>query len=90
MIKEFDIIIIGGGPAGLSAGIYAVRGGVKTLVIEREFCGGQMVSTGEIENFRLMKEVIYDPMYGEHMLVGLVGEQGNDMDLHNLNRLHSF
>lgn len=50
MKKEYDVVIVGGGPAGLSAGIYAVRGGAKTLLIEREFCGGQMVSTGEIEN----------------------------------------
>ncbi|MCL2587086.1 MAG: FAD-dependent oxidoreductase [Firmicutes bacterium] len=50
-MKKFDVIVIGGGPAGLTAGIYAVRGGAKTLLIEREFCGGQMVSTGEIENY---------------------------------------
>lgn len=47
----YDVIIIGGGPAGLSAGIYAVRGGYKTAIIEREFVGGQAAQTYEIENY---------------------------------------
>lgn len=46
-----DLIIIGGGPAGLTAGIYAVRQGLKTLLVTREF-GGQMAKKEvEIENY---------------------------------------
>ena len=56
-MKKFDVIVIGGGPAGLTAGIYSVRGGAKTLLIEREFCGGQMVTTGEIENYTGFEKV---------------------------------
>jgi len=56
-MKTFDVIVVGGGPAGLTAGIYAVRGGAKTLLIEREFCGGQMISTGEIENYTGFEKV---------------------------------
>jgi len=48
---EYDIIIVGAGPAGLTAGIYAVRRGLKTLVVERQASGGQMLLTNDIENW---------------------------------------
>lgn len=47
----YDIIIIGGGAAGMSAALYAGRGGMKTLVIEKLSCGGQAVKTYEIDNY---------------------------------------
>lgn len=47
----YDIIIIGGGPAGLNAALYATRGGMKTLLIEKLFCGGQASTTYEVENY---------------------------------------
>lgn len=47
----YDCFIIGGGPAGLSANIYAVRAGLKTAIIEKMFHGGQIVNTSEIENY---------------------------------------
>ena len=47
----YDVIIIGGGPAGLSAGIYAGRGLLKTLVVERAKHGGQASTTNEIDNY---------------------------------------
>jgi thioredoxin reductase (NADPH) len=49
--KLYDIIIVGGGPAGLTAGIYASRGGMRTLLLERMGCGGQAVITDWIENY---------------------------------------
>lgn len=49
--KEFDIIIIGSGPAGLTASIYAQRGGMKSLIIGGPAPGGQLLQTTEIENF---------------------------------------
>ncbi|MCX7641264.1 MAG: thioredoxin-disulfide reductase [Elusimicrobiales bacterium] len=49
--KEFDIIIIGSGPAGLTAGIYAQRGGMKSIIIGGPAPGGQLLQTTEIENF---------------------------------------
>ena len=51
MSDIYDIIIIGGGPAGLTAGIYATRGLMKTLTIERISPGGQIASTDKVENF---------------------------------------
>ena len=47
----YDIAIIGGGPAGMSAAIYAARGGMKTIVIEKLSCGGQVLKTYEIDNY---------------------------------------
>ena len=46
-----DIAIIGAGPAGLTAAIYGVRAGFNTVVFEKNFSGGQMNYTSEIENF---------------------------------------
>lgn len=48
---NYDLVIIGGGPAGLSAAIYATRGGLNTAVIEKQAPGGQIVLTSEIENY---------------------------------------
>ena len=50
-MKSYDIIIIGGGPAGLSAGLYAGRAKLSALIIEKERQGGQIVVTSEIENY---------------------------------------
>ena len=46
-----DIIIIGGGPAGLVAALYAGRAQLDALMIEKQFQGGQMVTTNEVENY---------------------------------------
>ncbi len=51
MSKIYDMIIVGGGPAGYSAALYAARAGMDTLVIERMAPGGQMALTGIIENY---------------------------------------
>lgn len=47
----YDLIIIGGGPGGLTAGIYAQRARLKTLLIEKEFLGGQIALSDIIENY---------------------------------------
>ena len=51
MKPEFDVVIIGGGVAGLSAALYTVRSKMKTLMLERFACGGQILNTAEIENY---------------------------------------
>ena len=48
---ETDLVIVGGGPAGLTAGIYAVRSGLKTAVVERGPLGGQVATTPIVENY---------------------------------------
>ena len=47
----FDTIIIGGGPAGYTAALYAARAGLNTAIIEKMSIGGQMTLTGDIENY---------------------------------------
>ncbi len=51
MNTDYDIIVIGGGPAGFSAAIYAVRAGLKVLLLEKLMWGGQAAITPEIENY---------------------------------------
>ncbi|MEO1923725.1 MAG: thioredoxin-disulfide reductase [Nautiliaceae bacterium] len=53
----YDVIIIGGGPAGLSAGIYSSRLGAKTLILEKLTPGGQITLSSEIENYPGICEV---------------------------------
>lgn len=54
----YDILIIGGGPAGLTAGIYACRGGLKAAVIEKMYAGGQVTNTYELDNIPGFSETI--------------------------------
>jgi len=49
--KIYDVIIIGAGPAGMTAAVYTSRGNLSTLMLERGIPGGQMANTEEIENY---------------------------------------
>jgi thioredoxin reductase (NADPH) len=51
MIDAYDVIIIGGGPAGLSAGLYTSRARLKTLLIEKAILGGQITNSERVENY---------------------------------------
>ncbi len=53
----YDIIIIGGGPAGMTAALYAARAGKKALIIEKEFPGGQIVNSPLVENYPALPNV---------------------------------
>ena len=50
-LVEVDLLVVGGGPAGLTAGIYAERSGLKTALIERDVLGGQVALTPVVENY---------------------------------------
>jgi thioredoxin reductase (NADPH) len=50
-MKVYDLIIIGAGPAGMTASIYAKRANLDVLLMEKSAPGGQMISTAEIENY---------------------------------------
>jgi thioredoxin reductase (NADPH) len=54
---ECQLVIIGGGPAGLTAGIYAARSGLKSVVVEKGVLGGQVALTPVVENYPGMKQV---------------------------------
>lgn len=49
--KLYDLVIIGGGPAGLSAALYGARGNISTLVLEKGLPGGELNNTEEVENY---------------------------------------
>ena len=49
--REYQLVIVGGGLAGMTAALYATRSGLKTLLLERLMTGGQIINAGTIENF---------------------------------------
>lgn len=57
MKEQFDIVIVGAGPAGLTAAIYASRADLKVLIIEAEVNGGKLSKTYEIENYPGIKSI---------------------------------
>ena len=63
----FDIIIIGGGPAGYTAALYAARSGLDAIVLERLSAGGQMALTHEIDNYPGFEDTIDGFSLGDKM-----------------------
>lgn len=49
--EQYDLVIVGGGPGGLSAGIYAMRAALKTVIVEKAAQGGQVNLSDEVENY---------------------------------------
>jgi len=68
--KIYDVIIIGGGPAGYTAAMYAARAGFKTLIVERVTVGGQMTQTTQIDNYPGFSEGIDGVTLGFQMQAG--------------------
>ena len=50
-MAKYEVIIIGGGPAGLTAGLYTSRAGLKSLLVERRIVGGQIINAAMVENY---------------------------------------
>ncbi len=61
VVELYDVIIIGSGPAGMTAGIYAGRARMKTLIIAGEESGGQLMLTKDVENFPGFEDGILGP-----------------------------
>ncbi|TVR96727.1 MAG: thioredoxin-disulfide reductase [Trueperaceae bacterium] len=65
--EHTDIVIIGGGPAGLTAAIYAGRGQLDTVVLEKGLPGGQIAQTEEVENYPGFDEAVSGPELAQRM-----------------------
>lgn len=70
MEKRYDVIVIGGGPAGYTAALYTTRAGLSTLVIEKLYAGGQMTQTNQIDNYPGFPEGIAGSTLGMKMQAG--------------------
>ncbi|RIH82999.1 Thioredoxin reductase [Meiothermus luteus] len=68
MSQTYDVVIIGGGPAGLTAGIYTGRASLKTLILEKGLPGGQIAQTEEVENYPGFPEPISGAELSERMV----------------------
>ena len=79
-MSEYDVTIIGGGPAGLTAGLYAARAGLKSLLVEQGVFGGQIVNARLVENYPGFPEGISGTELGEFMR-----RQANKYGLETLN-----
>jgi thioredoxin reductase (NADPH) len=79
----YDLVIIGGGPGGLTAGIYAMRAALKTALIEMGVPGGQMNNSGSVENWP-GDEFIGGGSYGLEIITQEVVEIEPGLDFHTV------
>lgn len=70
MSKVYDILIVGGGPAGYTAALYGARSGFSTAVLEKLSPGGQMATTSDVENYPGFPGVVDGFELGERMQEG--------------------
>ena len=56
-MELYDVVIIGAGPAGMTAGIYAQRAGLKAVILEGHFPGGKLANTAEVGNWPGIPEI---------------------------------
>ena len=68
--KLYDVVIIGGGPGGYSAALYCARSGMSVLVLEKLSPGGQMATTGQVDNYPGFEDGIDGFELGEKMKKG--------------------
>ncbi|GAB9260114.1 thioredoxin-disulfide reductase [Ligilactobacillus animalis] len=71
MAKKYDVIVIGAGPGGLTAGLYASRANLSVLILDRGIYGGQMNNTAEVENYPGFKSIL-GPDLAEKMYQGAI------------------
>lgn len=87
MTKVYDIVIVGGGPAGLTASLYGLRNGKSTLVIEKSVFGGQIANSPKVENIPGFKSISGDE-FGDIML-DQVRNQGGEILFDTVTKVES-
>ena len=70
MARVYDVAVIGGGPAGYTAAMYAARSGLSTVVLEKMSAGGQMALTTQIDNYPGFPNGVDGFQLGEDMQQG--------------------
>lgn len=79
--KIYDVVIIGAGPGGMTAALYASRSNLETLILERGVPGGELINTAEVENYpgydSIMGPELADKMYSSAMRFGAVHAYGD-------------
>ncbi len=88
-VVDLDIAIVGGGPGGLAAGIYAGRSGLKTAVIEKATVGGQVLITPIVENYPGYSQIggknLVDIMYQQALQYTYIFESEGVVDVKKIN-----
>ena len=87
MNKQYDIVIVGGGPAGLTASLYGLRNGKKTLVIEKSVFGGQIVNSPKVENIPGFKSISGED-FGD-LLLNQVTDQGGEVAFDTVTKIET-
>lgn len=87
MAKTYDIVVVGGGPAGLTASLYGQRNGKSTLVIEKSVFGGQIANSPKVENIPGFESISGDE-FGDLMLKQ-VQKQGGEVMFDEVTKVES-